>query len=181
MGAEVRGSNGGSGRRGGFKAGHALIAALMVAAPVSSALASPPAQAARESKAEVRSIRGLSQILFHPRPSPTSTRRDTQRVRDRLAELRRTLVEVEGDPTPARIERLRNRKFDAVQACKRLRSAFEVEMKSLWQDVDYALVDPVGQRVRLQTARQRIDDALAQPSDLHGPSMTLLLDLAPGR
>lgn len=179
MGSVVRDSNGGAGRRRGLQTCHALIAALMVALLAPSSLASPPTRPARESKAEVRSIRGLSQVLLHAQPSQTSSSRDTRRLRERLTELRRALVELEGDPAPARIERLRDRKADALRACKRLRSDLEVELKPLWQDVDYALVDPIGQRARLQTARQRIDAALEQPTDVHGPSMTLLLDLAP--
>jgi len=179
MGTDVSDSTHGAGRRGGFQARRAWIAALMVALPTSSGLAAPPVQPARESKAEVRSIRGLSQIFFHTQPSETSSRPDTRRLRMHLTELRRALVEVEGDPAPARIEHLRDRKFDAVQACKRLRSDFAVEMDSLWRDVDYALVDPIGQRARLQTARHRIDAALEQPSEVHGPSMSMLLDLAP--
>jgi len=179
MTTKVRDSNLGERRVGGFKARHALIVGLIMALPASSVLSSPPRKRASESKIEVRSIRGLSQVLV-PEVSPRNSRRpETHRIRERLAELKRTLVEMESDPTPERIERLRKRKFNALQACKRLRSDFDVEIKSLWRDVDYALVDPIGQRARLQTARQQIDRALAQPSDVHGPRMMLLLDLAP--
>jgi hypothetical protein len=72
---------------------------------------------------------------------------------------------------------MRNRKAAAVQACKGLRDASRNALTSLWREVDYASADPIGQRARLDTARQKLDAALAQPTAVGGPSISILLDL----
>jgi len=141
----------------------------------SSASAAEPEQASRT---EVQSVRGLSQVLLRPSASRSQRRRGASDIRKRLTDLRSAIGEVANDPSPARVTRMRNRKAAAVQACKGLRDESRNELASLWREVDYASADPIGQRARLDTARQHIDAALEQPTRVGGPSMTVLLDLA---
>jgi len=187
-----------------------MIAILAMAGIALPSRADPANRATRSESSEVRSIRGLSHYVLGSGPRRSRGNADVRLLRQRLAALRAALDEVEADPAPVRVDRMRNRKAAAVATYQAIRARASsssrregssqgasgarerapipsvgsqsidvaAEMKSLWQDVDYALADPIGQRARLQLARQRIDAALEQPADLRGPSMTWRLDLA---
>jgi hypothetical protein len=182
-----------------------LIAILAAGGIATSSLAEPAARPQVGSAGETRSIRGLSRFVLGSGAGHTTARADVQLLRARLAELRSTLDQVEADPAPERVEAMRDRKAEALAAYRAWRRAAArtehaspatatprehrpaararargvdviAEMNSLWQDVDQAMADPIGQRVRLQLARQRIDAALARPPEMQGPSMTWRLD-----
>jgi hypothetical protein len=136
---------------------------------------------------ETRSLQQFSRPLLMPSRPRSGSGNRAREARARLAELADALAALERKASPANaatVLSLRQRLARAVSdlrgnsSDRRARGGFETierQVRSLFQDVDAAAIDPIGQRARIGVARARIAGALAPPPDTHGQVLTMSL------
>jgi hypothetical protein len=138
----------------------------------------------RASPTVARPTQDLARQVLMQRRAPSQQVAKARSVRARLAELAASLEALERDPSSDRVVDVLARRRAADLAVASLRGPrsgrreglpgdIGSRLNQIMEQVNAAAADPIGQRARLEAAREQIDAALAQPRSESGMASTL--------